>query len=244
MNKLMTLIWGFFALMIDTLFPFVAKVASCPPKVFGFLSRVIGLGLGRSGIQETRRIPGVSLGRFRTADAISNNSVPSPQAYTYQAPAGVPGDITRVDETNVEPAMLVAVSAVYAQSFGIAMVYASGGISQVGAGFAAADFAGVLIRQAPGISESGDGLTGNIPNAVQVQGLCVRGYVNVLCVYGSPARGGVVYVRTISSVNNTSLGTFDATSDSSNNVALSLTQASWASDGKDGNNNAELRIAR
>ena len=60
----------------------------------------------------------------------------------------------------------------------------------------------------------------------------------------APARGGVVYVRSISSVNNTSLGTFDATSDSSNNVALSLTQASWASDGKDANNNAELRIAR
>jgi hypothetical protein len=177
-------------------------------------------------------------------NAISNNSVPTAQAYTFQAPAGVPGDITRPDETNTEPAMLIAVSAVYAQSFGIAMVYATGGISQVGAGFAAADFAGVLVRQAPGISESGDGLTGNIPNAVQVQALVVRGYVNVLCVYGTPARGGLVYVRTVSTSNNTSLGTFDATSDSSNNVVLTVAQATWASDGKDANNNAELRIAR
>jgi hypothetical protein len=176
--------------------------------------------------------------------AITNNSVPTAQAYTFQAPAGVPGDITRVDESSVEPAMLVAVAAVFAQSYGIAMVYASGGISQVGAGFAAADFAGVLVRQAPGISESGDGLTGNIPMAVQVQGLLVRGYINVLCVYGTPTRGGVVYVRTISTSNNTQLGTFDATSDSSNNVALTLTQATWAADGKDANNNAELRVYR
>ncbi len=176
---------------------------------------------------------------------ISNNSVPTAQAYTFQAPAGVPGDITRPDETNTEPAMLIAVAAVYAQLFGIAMVYASGGISQVGAGFAKADFAGVLVRQAPGIDGgNGDSLTTTIPNAVQVQALCVRGYINVLCVYGTPARGGIVYVRTVSTSNNTTLGTFDATSDSSNNVALDLVQATWASDGKDGNNNAELRIAR
>lgn len=175
---------------------------------------------------------------------ISNNSVPSPQAYTYQAPAGVPGDVTRPDETSVEPAMLVAVSAVFAQSYGIAMVYGSGGISQVGGGFAQGDFAGVLVRQAPGISDSGDGLTGNIPNAVSPQGLCVRGYINVLCVYGTPARGGVVYVRTVATSNNMNVGTFDATSDSSNNVALTTTQATWASDGKDANNNAELRVYR
>jgi hypothetical protein len=176
--------------------------------------------------------------------AITNNALPSFQAYTYQAPAGVPGDITRPDETNTEPAMLIAVTSVFAQSFGIGMVYASGGISQVGSGTTAAQFAGVLVRQAPGISDSGDGLTGNIPNAVQVQALCVRGYVNVLCVYGTPARGGVVYLRVVATSNNELVGTFDATSDSSNNVALSLTQASWASDGKDANNNAELRIAR
>lgn len=243
MSKLLMFIWSFFSAMFTTAFP--APVTKAARSAFGFMSRVVGLGLGRSGVQETSRALGTSLGRFRTADAIGNNSVPTAQAYTFQAPAGVPGDVTRVDDTNVEPAQLVAVSTVFAQSFGIAMVYAAGGISQVGAGFAAADFAGVLVRQAPGIDGgNGDALTGTIPNAVQIQGLCVRGYINVLCVYGTPARGGIVYVRTISTSNNTQLGTFDATSDSSNNVALSLTQASWASDGKDANNNAELRVAR
>lgn len=217
MKNLFLLIWSFFSAMLT-----LRVKESCPPKMYG-----------------------MKLGKFRTCDAIGNNSIPTAQAYTYQAPAGVPGDITRTDESNTEPAQLIAVSTVFAQSFGIAMVYASGGISQVGSGFAAADFAGVLVRQAPGIDGgNGDSLTTTIPNSVQVQALCVRGYINVLCVYGSPTRGGVVYVRSISTSNNTNVGTFDATSDSSNNVALSLTQASWASDGKDANNNAELRIAR
>ena len=175
---------------------------------------------------------------------MANNSIPTPQAYTFQAPAGVPGDITRTDESNVEPAMLQAISAVYAQSFGIAMVYSAGGISQWGGSNVAADFAGVLVRQAPGISSNSDALTGNVPNPDQVQGLIVRGYVNVVCGYGTPARGGVVYVRTVANGNNGVVGTFDATSDVGNNVALSATQAEWASDGKDSSNNAELRIAR
>ncbi|MDH4163318.1 MAG: hypothetical protein OEW15_11615 [Nitrospirota bacterium] len=236
MNTFLLFIWSLVLSFVSVMTaPF--KIAKTARSKFGSFFRVVGLGLGRSGIQETRQL--VSLGRFRTCDAI-----PSPQAYTYQAPAGVPGDITRVDESNVEPAMLVAVADVFAQSFGIGMVYNGAGISQVGFGTTAAQFAGVLVRQAPGISSNSDALTGNIPNPVQVQGLCVRGYVNVLCVYGTPARGGVVYLRVNSSVNNTQVGTFDATSDSTDNVALSLTQASWASSGKDANNNAELRIAR
>lgn len=243
MKTLLLFIWSLFAAMFTIAFP--PPVVRTARSMFGACTRVIGLGLGRSGVQETRRIPGISLGRFQTCDSVSNNSVPTAQAYTFQAPAGVPGDITRVDETNVEPAMLIAIASVYAASYGIAMVNNTGGISQVGAGFAAADFAGVLARSAPQISDSNsDALTGTAPLSVQVQNLVVRGYINVLCVYGTPARGGVVYVRTISTSNNTSLGTFDATSDSSNNVALSLTQASWASDGKDANNNAELRVAR
>lgn len=176
--------------------------------------------------------------------AIGNNSLPSPQAYTYAAPSGVPGDITRSDETNTEPALLQAISSVYAQSFGIAMVYVAGGIAQWGGSNVQADFAGILVRQAPGISSNDTALTGNIPNAVQIQALGVRGYFNVVCGYGTPARGGVVYVRTVANSNNENVGTFDATSDSSNNVALSVTQATWAADGKDANSNAEIRLAR
>ena len=167
-------------------------------------------------------------------------------AYLFQAPTGVPGDITRTDETNVEPAMLVAVSSVFAQAFGIPMAYVAGGISQWQGSNVAADFAGVLVREVPSISgslSSDASLGGGVPNPLQPNGLAVRGYVSVLCTIGTPARGGVVYIRTVAS-GGKAIGDFEAVSDPGNNVALSATQAEWASDGKDASNNAELRIAR
>ncbi len=166
-------------------------------------------------------------------------------SYLYQAPAGIPGDVTRVDETNVEPAMLVAVSTVYAQAFGIPMCYVSGGISQFSSGKVAADFAGILVREVP--SQSGNtnsGFTDNIPNPDVAQGLAVRGYVSVKCAVGTPARGGVVWVRVVASTGHVigDLETADAGAGAT--VALSTTQATWAVDGKDADNNTELRIAR
>lgn len=165
-------------------------------------------------------------------------------AYLFQAPTGIPGDITRADETNVEPAMLVALSAVFAQRFGEAMRYVTGGIQQFTASLTKADFAGVLVREVPSISGNAlAGLTDNIPNPDQVQGLAVRGYVSVKCTAGTPARGGVVYVRTVSATDRP-IGAFEADSDGGNSFALDAVQAEWASDGKDADGNAELRIAR
>lgn len=166
-------------------------------------------------------------------------------AYLFTAPNGVPGDITRTDETNVEPAMLIAVSSVFAQAFGIPMVYVAGGISQYSSGKVAADFAGILVREVPSISgNANQGFTNTIPNSETVQGLAVRGYVSVKCAVGTPARGGVVWIRVVASTGHVigDLETADAGAGAT--VALSTTQATWASDGVDADLNAELRIAR
>lgn len=167
-------------------------------------------------------------------------------SYLFTAPNGVPGDITRTDESNVEPAMLVAASTVFAQAFGIPVKYVAGGIQQFNGGAeVAADFAGVLIREVPQQASTSDlgQFTGTIPNPVQPQGLLVRGYVSVLCVTGTPARGGVVYVQIVAAGGFT-VGSFRATADGGNTIALTATQAEWASDGVDASLNAELRVAR
>lgn len=166
-------------------------------------------------------------------------------AYTYNAPNGVAGDITRTDESNVEPAQLLAIASVYPQAFGLAMVYGVGGIQSWGTGNVAADFAGVLVREVPQIAGAGDlgVFEPTIPNPAVPNGLCVRGYVSVLCQYGTPARGGIVYVN-IQATGSRIVGGFEATFQSSFNVALSTTQATWATDGMDSANNAELRVAR
>lgn len=174
--------------------------------------------------------------KFKTADV----------SYTFQAPNGVAGDVTRVDESNVEPAMLVAHSGTFAQAFGIPMKYVSGGIQQFSGGEAETDFAGVLVREVPSIAAPTD--TGvfspTIPNPKQPQGFCVRGYVSVLCIAGTPARGGTVYVQ-VTAHSGANPGDFRADgTDSGNAVALTAAQATWASDGVDAFENAELRIAR
>ena len=75
-------------------------------------------------------------------------------------------------------------------------------------------------------------------------GLLVRGYANVQCVYRGRPVAVLMYVRLCRERQQRHDQNFDATSDSSNNVALSNTQAQWASDGKDANNIAEIRLAR
>ncbi len=164
-------------------------------------------------------------------------------AYLFAAPNGVAGDVTRTDESNVEPAMLVAVSTVYAQAFGIPMKYTTGGIQQFNGGAEVpGDFAGVLVREVPSISGSvTSGFSDNVPNPDVPQGLLVRGYVSVLCVSGTPARGGAVYVQTVAN-GGVAVGAFRTTDDTSN--AILLDNVTWASDGKDANNNAEIRVAR
>lgn len=165
-------------------------------------------------------------------------------AYLFQAPTGVPGDITRTDESNVEPARLIALASVFVQSFGVAMRYVTGGIQQWTTGLTKADFAGVLVREVPSISGSvTSGFTDNIPNPDTVSGLLVRGYISVKCTAGTPVRGGVVYVRIVSATDRP-IGAFEADSDGGNSVALDAVQAEWATDGKDADGNAELRVAR
>lgn len=164
-------------------------------------------------------------------------------AYLFSAPNGVAGDVTRPDESNVEPAMLVAASGTFAQAFGIPMKYVSGGIQQFNGGAeAAGDFAGVLVREVPSISgNTNQGLTDNIPDSTQLQGLLVRGYASVVCAAGTPARGGTVYVQIVAN-GGVAVGSFRATADSTNTIAL--TNATFASDGKDSDNNCEIRVAR
>lgn len=177
-----------------------------------------------------------------------NNTVPAPQAYLFQAPAGVPGDVTRTDESNVEPAMLLQNGSplVYPQAFGLAMAYGTGGIQAWQTTNVQADFAGALVREVPQLSGnlSSDASTGGgVPNPDQPTGLLVRGYMAVICQYGTPARGGLVYVN-IQATGSRVVGGFEATSQAGFNVVLTTQQATWATDGVDSYGNAELRIER
>lgn len=157
----------------------------------------------------------------------------------YRASSGVAGDVTRPDNTVVEPGLLNASAAPTA--FGAPVKLVSGKFEKIASGNAATVFAGILSRIAPSIA--GDlvqTFAGGTPNANAVQGIVVKGYVNVVCTQGTPARGGQVFMRVVAATGK-AVGDLEATADGVNNVAL--TGVTWAVDGKDASNVTEIRIA-
>lgn len=166
-------------------------------------------------------------------------------AYLYTAPAGVPGDVTRVDESNVEPAMLVTP---FPANYGVAMKYGTGGITPYAAGDAASVVAGFLARAVPGISQSNASEAVDVfqPNQSEPQGMMVRGYMAVKVNSGTPVRGQPVYIVQTASGGHPA-GAFETTTNGGNNVALSGTlvgNVTWATDGVDANGFGEIRVAQ
>lgn len=145
-------------------------------------------------------------------------------AILYRAPAGVAGDVTRPDDTVVEPAFIAD---------GQTLQYGDPVKMENGKLVKAMDtpgFYGVLSRVAP--SEAGDlgqAFADGTPNPAQVQGVVVEGYVLVNCASGDPLRGKCPSI--------------DSTGFYGNALDDILT-VHWASQGKDENGLAEIRIGK
>lgn len=160
-------------------------------------------------------------------------------SFLYRAPSGVAGDITRADDTVVEPGLLNASAAPTA--FGAPVKIVSGKFEKIAASDAASVFYGILSRVAPSIAgDTAETFASGTPNTDSVQGIVRRGYVNVVCTIGTPARGGIVYMRVVAATGK-AVGDLEATADGTDNVAL--TGVTWGVSGKDSSNVTEIRIA-
>ena len=124
--------------------------------------------------------------------------------------------------------------------FGAPLVYSTGAVVQMGASATAAQFVGVAGReiksslnyldQTPGEYAPGDAVS-----------VFERGSIQVYCQRGTPALGGVVYVRTTANESYATalVGGFEASDDSGKVVAL--TNCQWGGP-PDANGIAELVI--
>ena len=164
-------------------------------------------------------------------------------AFLYRAPAGVVGDVTRPDDTVVEPGVLSATTP--ATAFGVAVKCVKSGTSTsvfvpMGTGDTAAAFYGILTRVAPSISGSlAHGFDDGVPNVAAVQGVAVKGYVCVKCASGTPTRGGAVYLR-VTAATGKAVGDLEA--EASGTASVALPGVTWAVDGADEGGLAEIRI--
>lgn len=132
-------------------------------------------------------------------------------SFLYRAPSGVAGDVTRPDETIVESGILNASKAPTA--FGVPLKLVSGKFEKIEASDAASVFAGILSRIVPSIAgDTAQTLSGGTPNTESMQGVAVKGYVNVVAAIGTPVRGNPVYMRTAADTGKL-VGDLEATSD-------------------------------
>lgn len=101
----------------------------------------------------------------------------------------------------------------------------------------AADFAGIAVREVKQAAVFP--MSDFAYKEGQTCDVLERGSIMVLCVNGSPAPGGAVYVRITANGGNVTLGGLESVADGGN--SLELPSARWAGT-KDANNVAELVI--
>lgn len=157
----------------------------------------------------------------------------------YRPLQGFAGDVSRPGETTVEPIFIIEDS-LKVPNIGAPVKVVDGKAVKIEVGDDASDFYGVMGRIVPAISGDLDqSFNSGIYGYKQCQGVVVRGYVNVICTVGTPARNGAVYMRVVAAKGK-AIGDFEATADGSNNVLL--TNVIWTIDGKDSDNVSEIRI--
>lgn len=159
--------------------------------------------------------------------------------FLNRAPAGFPGAITRPDETVVESAMMNPDPDKVPRAFGDAVKMVDGKLERIAAGDTGAQVYGVLARTTPSIAgDMGQTFADAKPDSAQLQGVVVKGYVNVRCPTGNPARGAAVYIRK-NETSTVKAGEFSATAGANFDQ---LPRAVFAEAGKDGENIAEIRL--
>lgn len=121
-------------------------------------------------------------------------------AFVYRMPNGIPGEVTRKENSIIEPQILGATAFT---AYGLFAKLSSSKLVPIGSGDLAADVYGLLIRPYPitGANAS-DALGTSVPPTSGIGNILKRGYASVLLKSGTAAAKGQVYVR----VGNASSG--------------------------------------
>lgn len=118
-------------------------------------------------------------------------------AYTFRMPAGIPGDVNRVQAATVETHQIDASTGTPAR-YGIPVKLVSGKVRATASGDAGTDLFGWLVRPYP--TNSGvEALGAGTPASSGLCDVLRRGYMSVKLNAGTAAKGGAVYVRVTAS---------------------------------------------
>lgn len=135
-------------------------------------------------------------------------------SYIYQMPSGIPGNITRPEQSTVEQQILDQTTPPL--SFGVPVKMVAAKIQPIATGDAAAAVYGVIVRDYPTSGNGVDGLGVASPNKAFPASILKRGYINILLGGTALASSfGKVYVRTANAATGKPIGGFEAANDAS-----------------------------
>jgi len=156
------------------------------------------------------------------------------------APAGFPGFVTRELLSVLEAGFFANATNVF-YGWPVKFSGSTGKFTGIASGDAVGVFAGILARSAvqAGTSATPQNAVSPLVDIAQAQTIFKKGYINVICFVGTPVRGAPVYMR-ITTVSANVFGQLEATADGANSVVLP--GVTWAVNGKDANNVAEIEI--
>lgn len=155
-------------------------------------------------------------------------------AYVYRMPSGIPGDVSRKENSVVETQILNA--SLPFSAYGLVGKMASGKFVPFAGGEAATDAYGVLVRPFPTNSGT-DGLGTATPPTAGPGDVLRRGYITVKLNGGATvAAGGQAYIRVAAAAAGKPLGGWEGAADSTNTVAINAIFMS----GADADGNVEI----
>ncbi|WP_338329177.1 MULTISPECIES: structural cement protein Gp24 [Achromobacter] len=155
-------------------------------------------------------------------------------AFVYRMPSGIPGDVSRKENSVVETQILNA--SLPFSAYGLVGKMAAGKFVPFAGGEAATDAYGVLVRPFPTNSGT-DGLGTATPPASGPGDVLRRGYITVKLNGGATvAAGGQAYIRVAAAAAGKPLGGWEGAADSTNTVAINAIFMS----GADADGNVEI----
>lgn len=139
-------------------------------------------------------------------------------AFVYRMPSGIPGDVSRKENSVVETQILNA--SLPFSAYGLVGKMASGKFVPFAGGEAATDAYGVLVRPFPTNSGT-DGLGTATPPTSGPGDVLRRGYITVKLNGGATVTAGSqAYIRVAAAAAGKPLGGWEGAADSTNTVAI------------------------
>jgi len=130
-------------------------------------------------------------------------------AYVYQMPSGIPGSITRPEQSTIEQVML-DLSLTF-PAFGLPGKLVAGKLAPIATGNLGSLIYGILVRAYPTSGNGVDGLGVATPNTQFPADVLKRGYINVkLNGVTAAAKGNKAYVRNANGTTDQPIGGIEA----------------------------------